>query len=325
MHFLRKTLARSVEELDGIRPLWNELLRYSPKTMFQRFPWNRLALQTFRDRLTPFVCALESDSGAAILPAVINLHQPRLEFIGETLFDYRDVLSAGDPKVLQAGWRMLAQAELPVSVTAVQRQAAETSWSQFGPQDFAHAPQVDATKITGEQFRLLHTRAARQLRRLQRKGVVVRQHSGAEQSLVRRIYQLKCDQFVDDANNVFRDGRRREFMVGIAAEEADACEVFTLEDEMASIIAGLVTFLDGRVRRFYTVYFNPEWAAYSPGVALVFEVTALSLERGFSCDYMTGEYPYKLRFANASQPLYRIEASAEELYEIAHRQQRRIA
>jgi CelD/BcsL family acetyltransferase involved in cellulose biosynthesis len=101
--------------------------------------------------------------------------------------------------------------------------------------------------------------------------------------------------------------------------------VFTLEDSSGCIVAGLVTFLDHEVRRFYTIYFDPEWAAYSPGVALVFAATAISLEQGVSCDYMTGEYGYKLRFANASRMLFRIDASAEQIAAIAQERERRIA
>ncbi len=106
-------------------------------------------------------------------------------------------------------------------------------------------------------------------------------------------------------------------MVAAAALEAEKCRVFTLEDTVGCIVAGLVTFLDHGIRRFYTIYFDPEWAVYSPGVALVFEATALSLEQGLSCDYMTGEYPYKLRFANASRMLYSIDASPAQLAAIA--------
>ena len=59
---------RLSNELDRLRPLWNELFRHSPKTMFQSFEWNRLAAEVFGDRLSPAVCAVESDSGAAIIP-----------------------------------------------------------------------------------------------------------------------------------------------------------------------------------------------------------------------------------------------------------------
>lgn len=147
--------------------------------------------------------------------------------------------------------------------------------------------------------------------------MTLHQYSGTDRDQVRRIYQLKCDQFAADMNNVFRDQRRREFMVAVAALEAEKCRVFTLEDTVGCIVAALVTFLDAGIRRFYTIYFDPQWAVYSPGVALVFEATALSLEQGLSCDYMTGEYPYKLRFANASRMLYRVEASAAQLATVA--------
>jgi CelD/BcsL family acetyltransferase involved in cellulose biosynthesis len=315
MRSLRKRVIRSVPELDGLRPLWNELFRQSPKTLFQSFEWNRLAAAVFSDRLSPLVCAVESDSGAVIIPAAIHHQGNRLELIGEILFDYRDLLHVGDRSVLQIAWQMLAQPGLPLSVTAVQAENAAEYWQEFHPLEFARAPWVDAAVVTADQFRSLHTRAARQLRRMQRKGVKLHQYVGTAADQVKRIYQLKCDQFAADINNVFRDQRRREFMGAATALEAEKCQIFTLEDNVGCIVAGLVTFLDTGIRRFYTIYFDPEWAVYSPGVALVFEATALSLQQGLSCDYMTGEYPYKMRFANATRMLYRVEASAAQLDE----------
>ncbi len=317
MPSLRKTVARSVEELDRLQPLWNELLRQGPKTLFQGFEWNRLAVEMFDDRLLPVVCAVENDNGAAIIPAAINRQANRLELLGETLFDYRDLLHVGDRSLLHAAWQMMADLKLPLSVTVVQSGNAAAYWQDFELEEFARAPWVDATQLTAEQFRLLHTRAARQLRRMRREGVSLHQYSGTQREQVRRIYRLKCDQFPGDVANIFRDARRREFMVAIAAAEAENCRLFTLEDGVGCIVAALVTFLDGGIRRFYTIYFDLRWAAYSPGVALVFEATAFSLEQGLSCDYMTGEYPYKLRFANASRMLYRVQASAGQLAAIA--------
>jgi len=324
MHSLRKILARSVGEWDQLRPLWNELVRQHPKSIFQRFDWNRLALHVFSDRLSPWVCAVESDRGAAIIPAAIHRRCNRLELVGEAMFDYRDVLHAGDGEVLQAAWEMLAQLNLPLSVTAVAAYRGG-NWAGFDLVEFARAPWVDSSQIGAQAFRLLHTRAARQLRRLQRKGVVLHEYSGAERALVRRIYQLKCDQFAGDANNIFRDEKRREFMVAVAALESENCRVFTLEDPGGGIVAALMSFVDGLLTRFYTIYFDPAWAHYSPGIALVFEATARCLEQGLSCDYMTGEYPYKLRFANASRKLYRIEVSASQLAEVVRLQQLKIA
>lgn len=312
MHSFRTTVATSVEQVEKLRPLWDKLLRQQPRTVFQRFHWNHLALEVFSDRLSPYVCAVESPRGAAIIPAAVNRQCHRVELIGEALFDYRDVLHAGDADLLAAAWQMAAELNLPLSVTAVDSSAV-SCWAEFHPAEFARAPWVDSARIRAEEFRLLHTRAARQLRRLQRQGIALHEYSGADQELVRRIYQLKSDQFAGDPNNIFHDQRRRDFMMAIAALEGAACKVFTLEDAAGCIVAGLVTFLDGHMRHFYTIYFDPQWAHYSPGVALVFEATARSLEHGLSCDYMTGEYPYKLRFANAARTLYRIDVSAAEL------------
>ena len=74
-----------------------------------------------------------------------------------------------------------------------------------------------------------------------------------------------------------------------------------------------MTFVDGGTRRFYTTWMDPAWSRHSPGIALLFEATRLTLEQGLDCDYMTGEQPYKLRFATGSEPLYKVEATAQQL------------
>jgi len=76
-------------------------------------------------------------------------------------------------------------------------------------------------------------------------------------------------------------------------------------------IAALLSFRDGTVQRFYTTWFNPAWRRYSPGSALLYEVTRLSLAEGLECDYMTGEQPFKLRLATGVKPLYQLAMSAE--------------
>jgi CelD/BcsL family acetyltransferase involved in cellulose biosynthesis len=58
---------------------------------------------------------------------------------------------------------------------------------------------------------------------------------------------------------------------------------------------------------------DPGWASHSPGIALLFEATRQTLCEGLDCDYMTGEQPYKLRFSTASQSLYKVDATAEQL------------
>jgi CelD/BcsL family acetyltransferase involved in cellulose biosynthesis len=316
---LRLNIARSAFEMDRIAPLWNELLKTQPHSIFQSFAWNRLAAEIFRDRVAPCVVWVESDSGAAIIPASINQADNCIEFLGETLFDYRDVLCAGDRETLRLGWQELAAWGKPLRVLAVQEGDAADRWTEFPVTLFAKAPVVDRSLVDESDFRLAHSRLGRQMRRLQRLGATLQVHSGGDSAAVRHLYECKRTYFAADTGNLFTDQRRCDFMVAAAALEGNRCEVFTLEQENGTLVAGLVSFRDGAVRRFYTIYFHPEWARYSPGVALVYEVTARSLAEGLSCDYMTGEYPYKLRLANASRPLYKVETTAQQLAEIAGR------
>src|SRR5262249_23020017 len=143
-------------------------------------------------------------------------------------------------------------------------------------------------------------------------GIELHNYPGTNSDAIRNLYDCKRMRFPATSDNLFTDRRRCDFMVAAAALPESHCEVFTMEQQDGTLVAGLVTFLDGGTRRFYTIYFHPEWARHSPGVALVFEVTARSLAQGLSCDYMTGEYPYKLRLANSSRPLYKVEATAAE-------------
>jgi CelD/BcsL family acetyltransferase involved in cellulose biosynthesis len=148
------------------------------------------------------------------------------------------------------------------------------------------------------------------MRRLDRKGVFFQQRSVSETSLLRSIYANKSHQLAAADNNLFADQRRIDFV--IAAADLGCTEIFTLESQGA-LIAGLVTLRDAGVRRFYTIYYDLAWADWSPGTALVFEVTRRSLAEGLACDYLTGHQHHKHRFAMGSMGLLRIDASPEQL------------
>ena len=300
-----------------LEPLWNRLLRQQHHTIFQLFSWNRLAAEVFRDRLTPHIVCVENDAGAAIIPAAIHHISGQLEPLGETLFDYRDVLHAGDDDVLRAAWQELARIRRSLRVVSLQDEAARDRWSDFHFHAFANAPQVDRHLTDERTFRAAHPRLARQLRRLQRQGVVLRSCIGPRPEQIRHVYRAKREQFASASDNLFHDERRCEFMGAVASLAESSCEIFTLEDRDAAMVAALVSFREPGIRRCYTIYFNPAWAHYSPGVALLYEVTARSLGEQLSCDYMTGEHPYKRRLANSSRVLYKVELSANELAGIA--------
>lgn len=317
MLFLRTKVAHSASEMDALEPLWNALLQKQAHTIFQQFRWNQLCAELFRNRLSPHVVAVESDAGAAIIPAAVNHESSQLEMLGERLFDYRDVLHTGDLEILRVAWKRLGEFKIPLGETIIGQAVAAANWSEFSRTPFVKAPGVDRALITAEGFRAAHRRLGRHFRRIQKYGVVFQVHRGADSKIVRRLYARKCKQFSHDPHNIFDDPLRREFMVAAAAEEGQRCNVFTLETRDSELVAGLLTFTEEDCRRFYTIYFDPAWKSFSPGLLLIYEATARSLAEGLSCDYMTGEQAYKLRLANTFRQLYKVTATADEIASIA--------
>lgn len=305
--------------MDRLTSIWKDLLSQQPHSIFQRFSWNRLAAEMFADRLSPYVVCVDGDHGAAIIPAAVHPLNNRIEFIGEALFDYRDVLHSGDPETLRHAWQQLAMLDLPLQVVAIGPAASRRNWGGFNLTPFAAAPWVDRGSIEPSEFRMAHPRLGRQMRRLRKRGAELRLYGGQDSAVVRRLYQCKSSKFTASANlNLFLESRRREFMIEAARLEAGDCKIYALE-QAEELVAAVLTFRDGGIRRFYTIYFDPAWAHYSPGQALLFEATALSLEEGLSCDYMTGAYPYKLRLANTSSQLFRADLGSGELAELTSR------
>lgn len=276
--------------------------------MFQSYRWNRMAADIFADREAPYFILAESDSGAAIVPAIINLESKTIGFAGERLFDYRDYLAVGDVHPLLRAWRHLGKMNLPMSITAINRPDA-TIWNQLPRTLFSRAPQLMNHEISAENFAKSHPRAFSRLRRLERMGLRFEQYSGSS-AVVRQIYERRARQF--DDGELFRDPKRVEFMVATCREMDNACDVFTLEDG-STLVSALVTFRDGNFRRLYTTYYDREWARYSPGVGLMFEIACHSLEEGLNVDLMTGEQPYKVRIASNAQPLFRVNATSKQM------------
>jgi CelD/BcsL family acetyltransferase involved in cellulose biosynthesis len=306
-------VARSAAEIEILRSAW-ESLWHPDLTLFQSYSWNKFAAKIFAKREEPYVVFAESDSGAAILPAAINLEHKQICFLGENLFDYRDYLACGQPEVLQAAWRKLAELQLPLHILSIRR-AEATIWNELPKSPYSGAPFLNGTSITPEQFVSKHTRKGSRLRRLFRMGIEFRVSSGNDSQLAEHIYRCKGAQ--GGAGSLFADKFRRDFMCGIVQREGSNCEIFTFE-QGNDLVAALVTFRDGRCRRFYTTYYDRQWARYSPGIELLFEATRRSLEEQLDFDFMTGEQPYKMQIATAVAPLYRVEASPEQLRQATH-------
>ena len=308
---LRLKICRTPAEIESLRPVWNYLFEKDRGTLFQSFAWNHLAAQLLTP--APWVVWAESDAGMALVPACHSLANPtQLEFLGDELFDYRDALAIGNESALMHAVAAFGEEKAILAAPAIVAQA-HSRWQPLGAKltPFSNAPRVLCSEVTAEAFTARHTRSARLLRRLSRQGVEMRQRAGGSSLLVRAIYRAKAEQFDGSANNIFADPRRVDFMVQIAATDP-GCEIFTLEGA-SRLIAALVIFRDGETRRFYTVYYHPAWAQHSPGQALLYEVTRISLAQGLNCDYMTGEQPHKLRLATSAMPLLSMEVSTRPI------------
>lgn len=298
-----------------LRPVWEELFAHQEATIFQSFDWNLLAARMFAKREEPRVIFVRTSHGMAIIPAARRVADRTIRFLGEELFDYRCPLFAGDPEVLTQALTFLAASGDPLEVTAVPESMRELFPPDLAFEPFCHAPCVRREHVSAEQFAFNHTRLARNLRRLDRLGFALNSYTGNDWCVLRSVYQRKAAQ---DADSLFRDPLRAEFMVNAAVLNPDSIEVFTLESP-TKLGAAVVTLREPHVRRFYTCWFDPAIAKHSPALSLIHEVTRQSLEHGLDCDYMTGEQPYKLRLATGSVPLFRARASSEELEMLAAR------
>lgn len=307
---LKLETMRSAQELDRLRSRWTWLEKQCEPTLFQSYELNRQAAHWFASRETPHVIVAESDSGMAIIPAVQR--ERELGLIGETLFDYRDVLSAGEPGVLERAWHELGRTGLPLEVTALRGVAARERWQSLRPTEFCNAPTTRRCDMTATEFVAAHHKSAKASRRLARAGLRLVRREDRMQPIAEWIYRRKAD-WSGKSQNLFADRHRQDFMLHIVCNGLVDCTVWSYETVGGDVAAALVTFLHGGTRHFYTIHHDPRWERFSPGQVMIFDVTRESLAEGLNVDFMTGEYDYKNRLATAMVPLFRVTASAEQM------------
>ncbi len=143
---LKLETLRSAHELDRLKSRWKWLEGQCDCTLFQSYELNRLAAEWFAARESPNVVVAESDAGIAIIPAVRR--ERELGLIGETLFDYRDVLSAGDPKT--AGVRLAGTGALGASSAGdcTARSSDAGALARLQPAEFCNAPTTRRCDLT---------------------------------------------------------------------------------------------------------------------------------------------------------------------------------
>jgi CelD/BcsL family acetyltransferase involved in cellulose biosynthesis len=312
---LKLETLRSTHELERLKSRWKWLEKQRGYSLFQSYELNRAAAGWFAAREAPHVIVAESDAGIAIIPAVRREREVGL--IGETLFDYRDVLSAGDPSMLGCAWQELARLGLPLEVTALRGEQALERWQSLQPAEFCNAPTTRRCDMTAEEFVAAHRKAAKASRRLAREGVrLVRRENGGCGDGVRQIvewlYRRKSE-WSGRSENLFLDKLRQEFMIYILCNDVCNSTIWSYEYENGDVVAALMTLRQEQFRHFYTIHHDQRWERFSPGQVMIFDVTRETLAEGLDVDFMTGEYAYKNRLATAMVPLYRVAASAARM------------
>ncbi len=274
--------------------------------MFQGFVWSALAARIFAQREAPYIVSVETESSAAIIPAVVRKSSGLISFLGEELFDYRNVLTIGNESALRMAWGMVAAVGLPFELTAV-RGVVQPHWRGFDIARFSGAPFARS-----DSPHRPHPRLQQKLDTLLNRGchLTSRQCAAAR---VGEMYRLKAAQ---DSRCLFRDPARIRMIEGMVETCAEGSELLVLERDQ-ELVAGVLSFCDREWRRFYGTYYSVDWATFSPGVTLANRLLENTMRDGLHLDLMTGEQPYKLRLAEDVVPLFRVSASAARLAEIA--------
>lgn len=338
----RVRVIQRAEEFPELRELWLGLASgaratrgETPPTLFQSYDLNRVAARVFARRERPHVVVVESDSAAVIIPACVRGRSVSL--LGEELFDYRQVLGS-DEALIARGWEEIARLGLPLEIKAVRGEAT----SGFRAQAFAGAPYRRASAplrrnkdiernwrgmmqqglkpriyfpghhpaeagFPGGQARGNARDGGRRSYGEEKRILHSAQDDGSYLAQVRRMYELKGRQ---ESGSLFRDPLRVDAVVAMV--EAWPCELHVIERD-ADLVAAVLTFIDGNTCRFYGTYYDARWARYSPGIALLYRALQRAQERGLDFDFMTGEQPYKLRFATDVVPLYTVHGFEREV------------
>ena len=294
----RITICRTERELDRIAGLWQELARSGKHTIFQNFCWNRIAAAVFAEKERPLVVAVETDRGAAIIPAVVVASR-HLSLLGEELFDYRDCLWTGDLSALRRAWAELARLNLPFQCKALRDGPAE-HWNGFRAEPFTQAFSSRPDKAAK------NVRLEEQFGRLLRHGCRAETIS-ATPDLVVAMYRARA---ALSGADLFRDERRRAMVAAMVEHAPEGARLHRLVHDETTV-ASVLTFSEGQWERFYGIHYDRRWAKYSPGVSLAWWVREQTLAQGRFLDYMTGEQDYKQRLADTATPLFRVAADAQ--------------
>lgn len=293
--------------LEEIEPLWRNAFERAPGSFFQRFEpslhWARVYAADGSLRIW------SHEPGPAL--AAFTLHQGRLALLGQGLFDYVDLVGeASLTAQRQLACQLLDWDEWrQFDATGVPADSPFTEfWQAFAPEQkaFSVAPLLRYL----DRFSSAHPRLARRLRQYRRTGWVLRQvrERHERQAFLPWILEQKRQTLQAQGCSNVLDGDAARWLQAMVEHEPVLTELWQLY-RGAETAAGLLTWRSTSVRSAYTISYRGGAAAMSPGILLLYGVLCDSVAEGLHFDFLTGEQPFKLRFADARRHLLRVRRS----------------
>lgn len=236
----------------------------------------------------------------------------RLTLVGQGLFDYLDLLGEADDEAQQElAARVLADPDWRfLEVGGLRRPSRfEAFWRALGAgwEAEAAAPRLRAMPV--EAWRTAHARWAQRWRRAQAHGLTVKRVAAAERPGWRAWIEARKTRALAAAGATTVLGAPEwQWLERMLTAEVAAVELWLLQ-RGEEPLAALVSWLDTgppRIRHGYTICYEECAGALSPGILLLFAVVERTLAEGGEFDFLTGEQPFKLQFANDRQPRWRV-------------------
>lgn len=323
---LRFELVETAERLAEIAEPWNALWSRTHASAFQSHGWISAWWASLGGMQSQLLIALAWDRGAAaaILPLAIEqrLSARVLVWAGEAVSDYCDALAADCPAGREALARLWAKVREScgtdlVSLKQVRPDAkirpvltvACSGRKGLGVREEGEfSLQVTNQWPDGQAyFRSLNKKArnnhTRGKRILAESGRLTSRRVGNDEigPVLDRLFELKARWVAHTGSEwpllANRAAGLRPF--GEALARIEGIAVFVLEID-GVVIAGTLNILDGSKMLAFVAAYDLAYERASPGTILMVDYAMWAFDAGFrEIDYLRGEQPYKLRFANA--------------------------
>lgn len=292
-------------DLTPLWGLWSEAAESGGQSFFQRPEPAQEWLWAYAPWVRPRIryCA----GCGAIVPWV--QWGERLITLGAGMFDYCDAIGAPSVAALRAA------AEVPREVPGLRADSSwAAAWRALAPDWGAprHCAPFLAAGLGAEELDCRHPKAAERLRRIARQGAwgaVTDPSSRA--ALLEWLLRQKQERMQALGRDNVLGAPEAAWLRRMVARYPQFAELWRGEIG-GRCAAGFLTWRGTGVRYGYLLAFAPEFARFSPGVLLLYHVLRECQREGREMDFLTGDQPFKLRFAAGRRDLFHLRLPAAQ-------------